>query len=221
MTTGECNFWYWYYSTYIIAAVGSLSILVSAVSAIYLFCNRQCRNGSTDTTNETYKERCDIMMQRYEMSFFVCMMLLITSMVLSHFSYKECHDDILQQAFIGSMLVIIGSLSYHIAILALHFVWITSAYYRKKDAEFNPFCNVVSGMMSLCVLIHWILMFSIAYLLNCMVQIDDMILSVLPYKEGADFMHTGLKYSNDVIFVLSTTLIVCHRPGAKFLWCLA
>ena len=251
----DCGFWYWYYSTYFIAGLSSLSILVTAVLAFYSFCNKYISKQNTyspvsnsnegsatkstinnnDDKNIKLKQECSFIMKCYELSFFFCLILLIITLCLSLLAHKYCHNNILQQAFIGSMLVIIGSLSYHIVIFTLHLAWITSKYSGEDDGD-NSICGNIGFIVSSCVIIHWILMSIVAFLLNCMVQIDDDIIERLENDGGdnyerdvVDYIETELKESNDDIFILSLIVVfitiishfmvwitICNLFGYKF-----
>lgn len=238
----ECGFWYWYYSTYFISFLASFSILVTAVMAFYSFCNK-CQSkqvnmdnneginvtntnaNATNTDNngdqEPSKHGFGTTVKYYEMAFFMCLLLLIVTLFLSLISHKYCYNNILQQAFIGSMLVIIGSLSYHIVILtiSLNLFWITNKY--------QEYCtNYVGVMISTCIITQWILMSIVAFLLNCMVQIDDEILNELQLNDDdpndkyviINFVEAQLKDSNDDIFILSLIVVFIAIISHFMIW---
>eukprot|EP01083_Nonionella_stella_P274652 932393_1 len=234
----ECNFWYWYYSTYIIAGIATISILATALLALYTFCGKCSTNTKTDTmlTNTLLNEskevinptecvlQCRFVMKSYEMAFFCCLTLLTASLILSLASHKYCHNNILQQAFIGDMLLITGALSYHIVILTLHLLWVTSTYKQNDNATYSALCRRVGLLVSICVGVHWILMSFVAYLLNSLVNADDDILSrmnaddtITPH-DVRNMMHEELKQTNDDIFLLSLIMVFIAIVSHFVIW---
>eukprot|EP01084_Bolivina_argentea_P274325 467553_1 len=137
----ECRFWYWYYSTYFVAGLATISILVTAVLAFGSFCKHYIQPTIEPIKEAEYVKQCVAIIKYYKMALSFCLALLTVSLILSLFSYKYCENNVLQQAFIGSMLVIIGALSYHQVIITLYLLRITSMH------DSNKLCKNVSCMV--------------------------------------------------------------------------
>eukprot|EP01083_Nonionella_stella_P274651 932388_1 len=231
-------FSYWHYYSLIVAGIATTSILATSLVAFTSFCGKYTTHSQTDPmltnalldesqegTNQTeYVQQVRFVMKSYKIAFFCCSWLLVTNSVVSLASSQYCQNNLLQQVFVSTSLLLIGSLCVHVVmymILTLDLLWATANNNQNEQAG----CRKVAlgFLVSLCVCIDWILMLAVAYLLNSIVKVDDDILSRLDAEimTGDDIiqmMDQELKQSNDDTYAQSLVMITIAIVSHFVIW---